>query len=87
MSLIEFLEAHWPELTAAAAALASIVTTVVNLGKTKHLEKALAAAKRRQTSIVCPHCHKESPLSEVNFKLPSGELDNNLNGVPDNSEL
>lgn len=81
--MINFLEAHWVEITAAIGALGAIVTSVINLAKTRSLTKALEAAKRRQTVIVCPKCHKESPLSEVDFKLPTGELDNNLDGVAD----
>lgn len=36
--------------------------------------------------VRCPHCKKESPIEECSFLMASGQLDNNLNGIPDELE-
>lgn len=50
------------------------------------LRSRLKAAQRQGYTFKCPHCKKEMPLSDISFYLPSGELDNNLNGIPDDKE-
>lgn len=76
-----------PEVITAAAsavaALTALVVAIVNGVKAVKLEKQIEAAKQRETYIICPHCKKKTPLSEVSFRLPDGSLDNNLNGKPD----
>lgn len=84
--LLEFLTLHWPELTAGFATTAALITTIVNVSKSSRLSKALEEAKSHGMQVRCPRCKKTSPLSEVTFVMPSGEIDNNLNGVPDNQE-
>lgn len=56
-----------------------IRSNVVNLRK-------IRAAKRQAYTIRCPHCKKETPINEVTFLMPSGKVDNNLNGIPDDEE-
>lgn len=79
-----------PEIiTAASSAVAGVTALVVaicNGVKAHKLEKQIEAAKLRETYIICPHCKKKTPLSEVDFRLPDGSLDNNLNGKPDITE-
>ena len=79
-----------PELITAissgVAAVTALVVAICNGVKAAKLSKQLEAAKMRQTYIICPHCKKKTPLSEVDFRLPDGSLDNNLNGVPDVKE-
>lgn len=73
-------------ITAAASAVAAVtalVVAIVNGVRAVKLERQIEAAKQRETYIVCPHCGKKAPLSEVSFRLPDGSLDNNLNGKPD----
>lgn len=83
---LAFLESHWLEISAAFASVIAVVTAVINLRKNAKLSKALESAKTRGTQVICPYCKKSAPLSEVRFILPTGELDQNLNGVPDNAE-
>lgn len=47
------------------------------------IKKRLDRAKDRETYTVCPHCSKHIPLSDLAFYLPSGELDNDLDGKKD----
>lgn len=84
--MIEFLNAHWPEIVAGFTAALALGTSFINLRKAGQLKKALQAANERGTQVLCPHCKKKSPLHEVKFILPSGDVDNNLNGVPDSQE-
>ena len=76
-----------PEIITAAssgvAAITALIVAVIQAVKAHKLEKQIEAAKQRETYIVCPHCKKKTPLSEVSFRLPDGSLDNNLNGKPD----
>jgi len=57
--------------------------TNIRISKVK---KLLNGSKSNGYRIRCPHCKKESPIEEVSFLLPSGAVDNNLNGVPDEQE-
>lgn len=66
--------------------LGSLVGMIVCLVKTHKANKVLKDAKSRKTQVLCPKCHKKSPIDEVHFILPDGALDNNLNGVPDDKE-
>ena len=79
-----------PELITAAsgciAAATAFVVAIVSVRKNLRIEKALDEAKQRETYIICPNCKKKIPLSEISFRLPSGEVDNNLNGKPDLKE-
>lgn len=54
--------------------------------KQKALDRALKEAKMRETYVICPHCQKKIPLSELSFHLPDGQIDDNLNGIPDSNE-
>lgn len=49
----------------------------------KALDRALKEAKMRETYVICPHCEKKIPLSELSFHLPDGSIDDNLDGIPD----
>lgn len=48
--------------------------------------RKLKAAQRSCYQIRCPHCKKSAPVTEVTFLLPSGKVDNNLNGIADEDE-
>lgn len=67
----------------ACAAVASIVMAVRNARKTAQISKILEDAKERQTYVVCPRCKKKVTLSELQFHLPDGSLDMDLDGQPD----
>lgn len=84
--VIEFLQVYWPQLVSGIVAICTAVAGVIALIQTKKFSRYLDAAKQRETYIECPRCKKKIPLSEINFHLPSGEVDNNLNGRPDSQE-
>lgn len=76
-----------PELITAicsgVSAIGAIIIAIINGVKCHKLDQRIEQAKLRETYIICPHCKKKTPLSEVSFRLPDGSLDNNLNGKPD----
>lgn len=76
-----------PELASLGVALASslvaFISGIVAYRRSWKLGKQLEAAKERETYAVCPHCGKKIHLSEMSFRLPSGALDNDLDGKPD----
>lgn len=70
----------------AATAIAAGIVAVISARKSFKFEKALEAAKQRDTYCICPHCKKKISLSEIHWILPTGEIDDNLNGKPDSLE-
>lgn len=84
----EFLINNWETILTIVAGLLTAMATL--LGITNHrinkIRKLMKQSDGNGYRIVCPHCHKESPIEQVTFKLPSGALDNNLNGIPDDQE-
>ena len=78
----EFKELFSYALATFGAVLA-IINSIVAEVRVRKLQKQLDAAKERETFIECPHCKKKILLSEMSFRLPSGALDNNLDGKPD----
>lgn len=54
--------------------------------KIASLNQQLSEARNRKTYTSCPHCGEKIYLDQISWHLPSGELDNNLNGVPDDAE-
>lgn len=80
---LNFIEAHWPTIVAAASSVASWVVSLVMLVKSHSMKAALNQAKARETVAECPYCHRKAPLSEVHFYLPGGAKDDDLNGLPD----
>lgn len=67
------------------AVLALLTVRVNNKLKkeNKSLDSQLAEAKARLTYTVCPQCGKHIFLKDLNFYLPGGSLDQNLDGDPD----
>lgn len=76
-----------PELITAIgsgiSALGAIIIAIINGVKCHKLDQRIEQAKLRETYCICPKCKKRIPLSEIQFRLPDGSLDNNLNGKPD----
>lgn len=68
---------------AIAGALTAIINAIVAGKRSARLAEQLEQAKERETYATCPHCGKKIHLSEMSFRLPSGALDNNLDGKPD----
>lgn len=84
---LNFIQENWSSIANVCMGVVNGVAAIVLVIKSKSFSLYLKKAKQRETYTVCPHCKKEIPLSELSFHLPSGELDNNLNGVPDSSEI
>ena len=68
---------------AVSSAIIAVINAIVSARRSYKLSQELDAAKERETYIECPHCSKKIRLSEMYFRLPSGALDNDLNGKPD----
>lgn len=68
---------------AVSSAIIAVINAIVSARKTAKLAEELEAAKMRETYIECPHCKNKVLLSEMRFRLPTGALDNDLNGKPD----
>lgn len=84
---LNFIQENWSSIVNVCMGVVNGVAAIVLLIKSKSFSLYLKKAKQRETYMVCPHCKKEIPLSELSFHLPSGEVDNNLNGVPDQQEI
>lgn len=84
----DFLLSHFDAIVyGLSAVLASFAAVAgVSLGQLRKIKKLLSRKEKSGYRIVCPHCHKESNLEDVHFILPDGAIDDNLNGVPDDSE-
>lgn len=82
-----FLQRHHAEIVSIFVALVSIGVAVSSILTAKITSSAIKKAKSRGTFTICPHCHKAIPLSDLDFRLPDGSIDNNLNGVPDAQEI
>lgn len=84
---MNWIVANWETIVSAVSAASGAVVAVVALVKThqvkKTCKKLIAEAEARCTMVECPRCHKKSPLQEVSFYLPTGERDQNLDGVAD----
>lgn len=86
MDFAGFFMKHWPEIVSGTLAICAAITGLVGAINARRFMKYLDKAKERETYAVCPHCKKRIPLSEIQFHLPTGEVDNNLNGKPDEDE-
>lgn len=84
--LLEFCRDFWPLLVGGFVSACGALVTVITALKTKKFVDYMNNAKQRETYVECPRCKKKIPLSEINFHLPSGEIDNDLNGRPDHLE-
>lgn len=89
--MIDFLQQYGERLVTAVTALVGAICAIVSLVKLHHTKKLCSKmmedAKSRMTMVTCPKCHKKSPLNEVQFTLPDGSIDNNLDGLPDDSDF
>lgn len=72
-------------ITALCSLVAGIIS-LVNILRRSRFEKVLTAAKLRKTYTVCPRCGKKTALDDLHFYLEDGQVDDDLNGVPDVQE-
>lgn len=73
-------------LTAVISPFCVLMISRSQKAKIKLLEKELSHAKEKECYTVCPHCQKDIRFSDLTFYLPSGDIDNNLNGIADKDE-
>lgn len=69
-----------------AAAIVSVIKAFSAAKKAAKLERLLEDARARSTYTICPHCKEKLYLTDLSFFLPSGSLDNNLDGIPDRKD-
>lgn len=79
----EFITLLTTSVASLAAAVVSVIKAVSASKTAARASRLLDDAKKRQTYTICPHCHKKLYLAELDFHLPSGSLDNDLDGSPD----
>lgn len=84
--MMQFIQDNLMYILSALVTLAGAVITIITLLRTKRFEKYLKDAKKRGTWCECPHCHETLYLQDLRWKLPDGDADDNLNGVPDREE-
>lgn len=86
--MIDFLNwfnEYWKLVATSLAALVLMVSTVFGIVFSKQLSKRVTVA-RKVTFTKCPHCGQLFRLSDADFLLPNGKVDNDLNGLPDDEE-
>lgn len=76
---------NWKLVATSIAALVLTVSTVFGIVFSKQLSKRVTVA-RKVTFTKCPHCGELFRLSDADFILPNGKVDNDLNGIPDEEE-
>lgn len=79
----EAITAYATAAVSVIGAIGSLVAAVMSFFKSRRLARLLDDAKARETYSICPFCHKKIPLSEMDFHLPSGVVDNDLDGLAD----
>lgn len=84
--ILQILKEYAGVIAAGLAFVADVVIAFVVGFNSRLVKRVLNQAKKRETFTVCPHCHKKIMLSDISFRLPTGEIDNDLNGKPDAEE-
>lgn len=84
----DFIVENFDTILLVASGLLTAIATFLGItnARISKIRKMLNGSKSNGYRIRCPHCKKESPIDEVSFLLPSGAVDNNLNGTPDDQE-
>lgn len=85
MDFLVWFNENWKLIATSIASLVLIVCTVFGIVFSKQLSKRVKAA-RMVTFTKCPHCGEMFRLSDADFLLPSGDVDNDLDGVPDSKK-
>lgn len=85
MEFLNWFNENWKLVASSLAALVLVVSTTFGIVFSRQLSKRVKEA-RKFTFTKCPHCGGMFRLSDADFILPSGEVDNDLNGIPDNQE-
>ena len=83
---IKILADYWPIIVSSVLSLVTTIVTGVSLSlrhKLKLTRCDLEKARFNHVYFTCPKCGKKVNLNEITFHLPSGEFDNDLDGLPD----
>lgn len=83
---IKILADYWPIIVSSVLSLVTTVVTGVSLSlrhKLKLTRCDLEKARMNHVYFNCPRCGKKVNLNEITFHLPSGDVDNDLDGLPD----
>lgn len=75
-----WISQHWEIIPSTIAALVSSIALAL---RGRSIRRALKKAKDRETYIKCSKCGCIHKLSDLDFFLPSGHKDNDLDGIPD----
>lgn len=82
-NFVTLLSAGISALVACLAFVASWFRSRKIALENKQLKTDLNKARAAMVSCICPECGRRIYLRDLNFELPDGSLDNNLNGVSD----
>lgn len=83
---IKLLADYWPIIVSSVLSLVTTIVTGVSLSlrhKLKITRCDLEKARMNHVYFTCPKCGKKVTLNEVTFHLPSGDVDDDLDGLPD----
>jgi hypothetical protein len=83
---IAFIKNHAQDIINILNALGLLACSVSGLLLNRLFRRYLKRAKDRDTFTVCPKCGQQIKLSEMDFRLPDGSIDNDLDGKPDRKE-
>lgn len=81
---VAFLSEYWQVIANILSWIAVIVVYVDAKVSKKLVKGLIARAKANGTYLLCPHCGKKVELKDLdNLYLPTGCIDNDLDGKPD----
>lgn len=82
---LKFIQDYWQTIASIISWIVVIVAYVDVKVTKKLVNNVLARAKVNGSYLVCPHCGAKVELKDLdNLYLPSGLVDNDLDGKPDN---
>lgn len=82
--VLSFIQEYWQVIATILSWIVVIIAYVDAKVSKKLVKGLLARAKTNGTYLVCPHCGSKVELKDLdNLYLPSGLVDNDLDGKPD----
>lgn len=84
--LLQILKEYGPVIAGVLALVADILIGSIVLFHSRIVKRAISKAIDRNEFTICPYCHEKIHLKDVVFRLPTGQIDQNLNGKPDDEE-
>lgn len=86
IDFIDFCKSHSQLIINAFNALCMLVLSCGGVSLNFAFRRFLKRAKDRDTFTVCPKCGTQIKLSDMEFRLPDGSIDNDLDGKPDRKD-